>query len=496
MRHLKLAFRTLFRTPFVTAVAVLSLALGIGANAAIYSMFDQMLVRPLPVEEPERLVNLSAPGPKPGSQSCNQAGDCEDVFSHPMFKDLEQHNGALSGLAAHVLFGASLSLKGEPITGDGLLVSGSYFPTLSLTPALGRLLGPADDATPGGHFVTVLSYSYWQSHLGSDPSVLGQTITINGMAMEIVGVGPRGFDGTTLGARPKVFVPMMMRQQMFGWGRLEDRRSYWAYLFGRLKPSVSLEQAAAALNAAYRPILTDVEAPLQEGMSEQTLARLKTREITLTPGRRGQSSVHQEAKTPLLMLFLVTGVVLLIACANIANLLLARGAGRSMEMGVRLALGASRRQLLVQLLTESVLLALMGGLASLVVAQWTLNLIGAMLPPDASSSLVFELQPSVLLFAALISVGTGLLFGLFPALHSTRPNLIGAIRSNAGAISASRGAARFRATLVTAQLALATAPADLRRPVPEESGERHPHGPGRAGGRCRHLPHLAGTKRL
>jgi hypothetical protein len=294
MRHLKFAFRTLSRTPFVTAVAVLSLALGIGANAAIYSMFDQILVQSLPVAEPERLINLSAPGPKHGSQSCNQAGPCEDVFSHPMFRDLEQNNDVLSGLAAHVVFGTSLSLKGEPISGDGLLVSGSYFPTLGLTPTLGRLLGPADDQTPGGHFVAVLSHSYWQSHLGSDPGVVGQTITINGSAMEIVGVGPRGFEGTTLGSRPKVFVPMMMRQQVFGWGSLEDRRSYWAYVFGRLKPGVTPEQAATALNAIYRPILTDVEAPLQEGMSEQTLAHFKAKQVTVSPGRRGQSSVHQE----------------------------------------------------------------------------------------------------------------------------------------------------------------------------------------------------------
>jgi len=373
-----------------------------------------------------------------------------------MFKDLEARSPALSGLAAHMLFGVSLSLKGEPITGDGVLVSGSYFPTLGLRPALGRLLTPADDQTPGAHFVTVLSHSYWQGRLGSDPAVLGQTITINGHPMEIVGVAPPGFEGTTLGARPMVFVPITMRQEFLRWGRLEDRRSYWAYVFGRLKPGVTLEQAAAALNGVYRPIINEVEAPLQEGMSDQTLAQFKAKEIAVSPGRRGQSSVHVEARTPLLMLFLVTGVVLLIACANIANLLLARGANRATEMGVRLALGASRGQLLTQLLTESVLLALMGGVASLLVAHWTLGLIASLLPPDASSSLVFELQPSVLLFAALVSLGTGLLFGIFPALHSTRSDLIGAIRSNAGAVSGARGAARFRATLVTVQIALAT----------------------------------------
>lgn len=457
MRSLKHAIRTLFRTPFVTAVAVLSLALGIGANAAIYSMFDQMLVQPLPVSKPHELINLSAPGPKPGSQSCNQAGDCEAVFSYPMFRDLERSQTALAGLAAHVAMSANLSFQGEPITGDMMLVSGSYFPTLGIQPAIGRLLGPAEDQTVGGHFVAVLSHSYWQAHFGSDPSVLGKSIIVNGQSLEIIGVGPKDFEGTTLGARPLVFVPLTMRIVLGGFGSLENRRSYWAYLFGRLKPGVSVEQAATALNAVYRPIINDVEAPLQQGMSDQTLARFKTKEIAVESGPMGQSSVHDEARTPLILLLGVTGVVLLIACANIANLLLARGAGRATEMGVRLALGAGRRQLVFQLLTEAVTLALLGGMASLLVARWTLALIAALLPPDASSTLRFELQPSVLWFTMALALVTGLLFGIFPALHSTRSDLITSIRAGAGQIAGARRAARFRATLVTVQIALATA---------------------------------------
>jgi hypothetical protein len=195
MRHLKLALRTLFKTPFVTGIAVLSLALGIGANAAIFSLFDQMLLRPLPVPAAEELVNLAAPGPNPGSQSCNQAGGCDEVFSYPMFRDLERSQTVFTGLAAHRGFGANLAFRGDPLTGEGMLVSGSYFPTLRLNPTLGRLLGPADDDVVGAHSVAVLSHSYWQSHFGADPSVLGQSITINGHPMEIVGVGPRDFEG-------------------------------------------------------------------------------------------------------------------------------------------------------------------------------------------------------------------------------------------------------------------------------------------------------------
>jgi len=456
MRHLKLAFRTLLKAPFVTGVAILSLALGIGANAAIFSLFDQLLLRPLPVPHPEELVNLAAPGPNPGSQSCNQAGDCTEVWSYPMFRDLEKAQSVLTGIAAHRAFGASLSYKGEPLTGDGSFVSGSYFPVLSLRPTLGRLLGPADDQTIGGSFVAVLSYSYWAAHFGSDPGVVGQTLTVNGHPMEIVGVAPRGFEGTTLGSRPLVFIPITMRGTLEGDKRYENRRNYWIYLFGRLKPGVTIQQARTALNGIFHPIITDVEAPLQEGMSDKTLTRFKAKEVTVEPGQKGQSSMHQEAKTPLLLLFGVTAIVLLIACANIANLLLARGANRAMEMGVRLALGAGRRQLMVQLLTESVVLALMGGLAGLLVARWTLHAISALLPPEAAMSLKFELQPSVLAFSALVSVITGIIFGMFPALHSTRSDLITSIRAGAGQITGHRGAARFRAALVTVQIALAT----------------------------------------
>ncbi len=455
MNNLKLALRTLRRTPFVTAVAVLSLALGIGANAAIFSLFDQMLRRPLPVPEPERLVNLGSPGPKSGSVSSGTAGRSDFVFSYPMFRDLERMQTVFTGIAAHREFAANIAYNGQTLNGQGMLVSGSYFPVLRLRPALGRLLGPDDDRAIGASFVAVLGHDYWASKLGSDPGVLGQTIIVNGQHMTIVGVAPAGFSGTTLGVRPELFVPITMHAAMTpGFKGFENRREYWAYLFARLKPGVTLAQARSALQGVYGPIIKDVEVPLQKGMSDKGLALFSAKQIAVDDGRRGQSELHKQARTPLILLFAITGIVLLSACANIANLLLARGAGRSLEMAVRLALGAGRRQLLAQLLTESCLLGMLGGAASLLVAWWTLALIGLILPTDAADFLKLELSVPVLLFAGALAIGTGLLFGMFPALHSTRPDLVSTIRANTGQPSGARAAARFRTSLVTAQIAL------------------------------------------
>jgi len=236
MRNLKFALRTLFKTPFVTIVAIVSLALGIGANAAIFSLFNQMLLRPLPVPEPARLVNLAVPGPKPGSTSCSQAGSCDDVFSYPMFRDLEKVQTVFTALGAHVTFGANLSARGQTQNAEGLLVSGGYFQALGVRPAIGRLLGPEDDRTIGESHVVVLSHAYWQSRFGLDPGVLNQTIIVNGQTMTIVGVAERGFDGTTLGVKPRLFAPITMRGFSQPFKGFDNRRSYWAYVFAQLKP--------------------------------------------------------------------------------------------------------------------------------------------------------------------------------------------------------------------------------------------------------------------
>jgi predicted permease len=458
MSNLKLACRQLLKAPFVTSVAVLSLALGIGANAAIFSLFNQMLLRPLPVQAPRELVNLSAPGPKPGSQSCNQSGNCQEVFSYPMFRDLQKAHAVFTDMAAHRLFGANLAYRNQTLNGEGVMVSGSYFPVLGVRPAVGRLLSPEDDQKVGESLVVVLSHAYWTTRFNRDPNVLNDTLIVNGQHLTIVGVGPEGFDGTTLGARPQVFVPITLRGLMNpGFNQFHNRRNYWAYLFARLRPGVTIEEARTQLNVPYRAILNDVEAPLQRGMSDQTMARFRARQVLVEEGSRGQSSVDAEARTPLLLLLGVTGLVLLIACANIANLLLARAAARSNEMAIRLSIGANRRQLVGQLLTESCVLALAGGIAGLVVARWTLNAIFAMLPAEASNTLSVRIDGVVLLFAAAVTLGTGLLFGLFPALHTTRPDLVPMLKGQAGQPGGGRSAKWFRSTLATTQIAISMA---------------------------------------
>jgi predicted permease len=458
MTNLKLAFRRLFKAPFVTSVAILSLALGIGANAAIFSLFNQMLLRPLPVPNPHELVNLQAPGPKPGSQSCNQAGNCENVFSYAMFRDLQKAHAVFTDIAAHVLFGANLAFHNQTLNGQGVLVSGSYFPVLGLTPAVGRLLSPQDDQKLGESLVVVLSHAYWTSRFDRNPGVIGDTLIVNGQHLTIVGVAPEGFDGTTLGAKPQVFVPITLRGLMQpGFNQFHNRRSYWAYLFARLRPGASIEQARTQLNVPYRAVINDVEAPLQRGMSDQTMTRFKARQLVLEPGPRGQTSVDREARVPLLLLLSVTGLVLLIACANIANLLLARAAARSGEMAIRLSIGANRRQLIGQLLTESVVLAVIGGLAGLLVSRWTLDLIFAMLPNEAAETLQIKMDGTVLVFAGAVTIGTGLLFGLFPAWHSTNPNLLTSLKGQAGQPGGGKSAKWFRASLATIQIAISMA---------------------------------------
>ena len=457
MRQLRLAFRTLFRTPFVTVVTILSLGLGIGANTAIFSVFNELLLRPLPVPAPDELVNLGAPGPKPGSNSCGAAGECSAVFSYPMFRDLERAGTVFTGVAAHVLFGASVGVDGETIAGDSVLVSASYFPVLKLTPFLGRFFDAQADPVVGEPREAVVSYAYWQSRFASDPNVVGRQILVSGQSLTVVGVAPRGFSGTTMmpGRSPDLFLPMTLRRVLQPtFNNFENRRAYWAYLFARLAPGVSIDDARATMNVKYQAIINQVEVPLQTNQSEQTMARFKAKPLVVEPGRSGQARLHNEARLPLFVLLGLTGIVLLIACANVANLLLARAAGRTTEIAIRLAIGAGRRHLVGQLLLESCVLALISGAVGVFLSQWTLALIVRLMPNEGTPMPAFVLSSTVLWFAFGLSMVTGVVFGLFPALHSTRPNLIAALRNQAGQPSGGRSASWFRNSLVVSQIAL------------------------------------------
>jgi predicted permease len=458
MRNLKLALRTLARTPLVTIVAGLSLGLGIGANSAIYSIFYRMLRQDLPVAGANRLVNFSAPGPKDGDQSCGQAGPCADVFSYPMFRDLQKAKlPSLSAIAGHRDLGANVAYERRAFARSGYLVSGSYFPILQIRPLLGRLLSPVDD-DPGAAPAVVLAHWFWQSNLGADTTVIGKTLTVNGKATTIVGVAPHGFDGTTYGGKPAFFATLAMGPSL-GTGaerQVDDRRAYWIYVFGRLAPGATIEQARAQVNGVYQPIIREVEAPLQRNMRDSIKARFLAKRVVITPGSRGQSNMS-DAAPALFMLFAITGLVLLIACANIANLLMARATNRELEMAVRLSLGATRGRLLAQLLTETITLALLGGLVSLVFASWTLQGISALLPAELVEQLALGMNWAAVVFAAVLSLATGVAFGLFPALHSTRPDLVTALRNNSGKLAGGRTARRFRTSLATAQIALAMA---------------------------------------
>jgi putative ABC transport system permease protein len=454
MNNLRYASRQVIKRPVLSVVVILMLAVGIGANAAMFSLFHQILLRPLPVPDPGSLVNLGSPGPKRGSVSCSGIGSCEYVFSYPMLRDLEREQTVFTGIAAHRNFGASIAADGQAVRGDGLLVNGGYFPVLQISPALGRLIGPQDEPQVGEGHVAVLSHAYWQNAFGGDPGVLGRTLIVNGQSLEIIGVAPEGFTGTSFGSGPQVFVPLTLRWLMEPYfpPSADNRQSYWLYMFARLKPGVTPEQAEREINGPYRAIINDVEAPLNSSMSEQALASFKEKTLVLEPGSRGQSSAPEQARVPLTLLFGATALVLLIACVNIANLLLTRGAARAGEMAVRASIGASRRQMVAQLLTEAGLLGALGCIASLPVAAATLAIIAGIMPA-AAQAVTLELSGTAVGFAVVVALLTVLLFGLFPALAATRTQPGAVLKGQGGQPSGGRGMARFRSSLATVQIA-------------------------------------------
>ena len=449
VQDLRYAFRTLRKAPLFTSVAVLSLALGIGANTAIFTLVNQLILQLLPVRDPEQLVLLTARGSHYGSNTGGNA------LSYPMYQDFRDKNQVFQGMFCRFGNAFSLTYEGRTELVSGELVSGNYFPVLGVGAALGRVFNAQDDLIQGGHPLAVLSYGYWKTRFAADPAVIGRKIVLNGYPLTIVGVSRAGFDGVEPGSSPQIRVPMMMKHELTQFYSLNDRRGRFAQVFGRLKPGVTLERAKAGLQPLFHQILSaEVQEKAFARATEHTRQQFLKMWMDVLPAAKGRSGLREQFSNPLLALMGIVALVLLIACSNVANLLIARATARQKEIAVRLALGAGRRRLIVQLLEESLLLSGIGGVLGIGLAiAIDRALIGFL--PQGISPLTLTATPDwrVLGFTLLISVFTGLLFGLAPAIQSTRPQLAGTLKDQAGSVvgGASVG---LRKALVVAQVSL------------------------------------------
>jgi predicted permease len=475
---LRFGARAVFRRRTFAAVVMLTLALGIGINVALFTLIENALLRTLPVPEPERLVNLTDPGPKdvgqvggiPTGSRPSESGGMETVFSYPMFRDLEREQEPFVGLAAHRVIYPILSTGEGARSAMGTLVSGSYFSVLGLQPALGRLLGPQDDEVDGVAESVVLSYPYWQSDFGGDPDVLGQTLRVDGVPLTIVGVAPEGFRGTVLSSSilpVSIFVPISIRfsDNALVLPNHDMRHHYWAHLFGRLKPGVTLETAAAAMNPLFRGILSQVDAPQLLEVSDEEREAFRLRPLVLEPGARGQtgSEVLSPVRIGFTLLLALSSVVLLLCCANAAGLILLRATTRSGEMAVRASMGATRVRLASLLFTESLVLALPAALIGLAIALLMLrgSRLLAGLPEPIPSILEavsgVDLSTAAVLMAIGVAVLSAVIVGLVPLRRLIRTEPGKALQSFGARHTTAKGVARFRAGLSTVQVALSMA---------------------------------------
>ena len=449
---IRFALRTLRKSPIFTVVAVVSLALGIGANTAIFTLLDQILLRLLPVKDPQQLVLLAMRGFHYGSNWGMNA------ISYPMYHDFSERNSVFSAMFCRFPYSMNLSFNGRTERVYGELVSGTYFPVLGVGAAVGRTLTPDDDRIAGGHPVAMLSYSYWKTRFAADPSILNKTVVLNGHSYAIIGVAQRGFDGVELGYTTQVFVPVMMKAQVTpNWDDLKNRRQRWVNAFGRLKPGVTMQQAKASLQPFFHGMLEmEVKEAAFRNASAQVRERFLKNIIETLPGSQGRSYLRRQLTTPLWVLLAITGGVLLIACANVASLLVARATSRQKEIAIRLAMGARRGRIIKQLLVESLLLSTIGGVLGVGLAIWIDHLLLAFLPPE-TTSLAISITPDlrILLFTMAVSVLTGIIFGLVPALQSTRPDVAPILKDQVGGIvGGGGGQVRFRKALVAAQVTL------------------------------------------
>jgi predicted permease len=453
MSRVRFAYRSLVKAPLLSLVVILSVGLGIGANTAIFSLLHQILLDSLPVQRPEELAVLTAPEEfKGGSSRTDDSGGMDYIFSYPLFRELEKRPQGVTGVAAFRQLGANLSFQKQTVPGSIMVVSGGYFPLLGVRPLLGRTIESADD-TGSGNPVAVLGYGYWTDRLGGETSVLNQPIKVNGQVFTIVGVAPKRFTSTTLGQEPLVFVPLIFKPLLTpNWNGTDRWDDYYLYLLARLKPGVTRAQAAGALNSVYSGLLEE-QSKKPRFYYGKKIKRFLSSQLTLKDGSHGQSSFRDETKTPLIILMCVTAMVLLIAMANAANLLLARSAQRRREMAIRAAMGAGRGDLMGQMLVESLLLALAGGVAGLAFAGVTVKLLMAAMSGDSPIHfLTARLEWPVLLFGLGLAAVTGLLFGLYPAWEAARSSLATTLKDESGQSSGTRGTARVRQVLVCAQV--------------------------------------------
>jgi predicted permease len=449
LADLRLAIRGLRRSPLFAAVAILSLALGIGANTAIFTLIDQILLRKLPIKDPEQLVMLYQVGPHNGSNMGSR------MHSYPIYQDYQQKAGPFAGVLARRLVAASVSVDNQTERVQAEMVSGNYFSLLGVRPALGRVFSSVeDDQVYNGHPSVVLSYDYWESRFARDPGVLGRKILVNNHPMTIVGVSAAGFVGIDPARSPQMRVPILMKRVMLPeWGWMRAR---WVQVFARLKPGQTIESAAAPLQGLFTQIRQH-EATLPEAKDWSAYARERFLEgqLKLEKADIGYSNVRNDFSTALIVLMCMVGLVLLIACANVANLLIARGFMRQREIAVRLSLGASRGQLVRQLLVESLVLSVIGGLAGIAVAVALTRGLLALIPSD-SNPLLIQAEPDlrILSFTFVLTLVTGVLFGLLPALRASRPDPWTTLKDTVGSIAGAGGSLFLRKGLVTAQVAL------------------------------------------
>jgi predicted permease len=448
-QDIRFALRGFHKSPGFTAVALLSLALGIGGNTAIFSLIDQLILRSLPIRDPQSVVLLNGIGRHYGGNNGPKA------LSYPMYQDFRDRNEVFSGMMCRYPLVVTLGVNSRVETIGSELVSGNYFPLLGIHPAEGRLFTADDDLHPGSHPLAVLSYAYWQARFAGDPKIVGQTVRINAYPLTVVGVAQNGFTGMEPGLPAQVFIPIAMAQTIRpGFTDMFNRRLRWVNVYGRLKPGITIERARAGMQPLFHSVINrEVLQPAFRKSTPYDREQFLRMSIDTAPGSQGVAFLKRQYENPLWVLMGVTGTVLLITCANLASLLAARAASRRKEMAIRLAMGAGRLRIVGQLLTESLMLSLAGGIAGTALSVFLLKALLAFLPSRVNGYSIATMPDfRILAFAFALSLVTGIAFGLVPALQATRPDIAPTLKDEAGSVAS--GHIGFRKALIAAQVTL------------------------------------------